>query len=168
MGLFDQVLGAIADPNAAGDNNQLSGILDAVQQLSGNGGGNADAMGSVMSIVGNYARSALQEQRSAGVDVQGLVNQFGGTGANNDAIFAIFNNSQLQSLLSEVESRTGLDRGTIESMLPTVLPIVLNFLKTGSGGSGGNSVLNGFLDADGDGDVDLGDAMKMAGQYLGR
>jgi hypothetical protein len=166
MGLFDQVLGAIADPNAAGDNNQLSGILDAVQQISG--GGNADAINSVMSIVGSHARTALQEQRNTGVDVQGLVNQFGGTGANNDAVSAIFNNSQLQGLIGEVESKTGLSQGTIESMLPTVLPLVLNFLKTGSSGQGGNSVLNGFLDADGDGDVDLGDAMKMAGQYLGR
>jgi uncharacterized protein YidB (DUF937 family) len=168
MGLFDQVLGAIADPNAAGDNNQLSGILDVVGQLTGGGQGNSDSVNSVISIVGNYARSALQEQRNTGGDVQGLVNQFGGTGANNEAVSAVFNNNQLQGLLSEVESKTGLDRGTIESMLPTVLPLVLNFLKTGSGGQGGNSVLNGFLDADGDGDVDLSDALRMAGQHLGR
>jgi hypothetical protein len=53
---------------------------------------------------------------------------------------------------------------------------VLSLLKQGSpqpvaGGStsnttGANTVLNGFLDSDGDGDVDIGDAMSMAGRFL--
>jgi hypothetical protein len=168
MSLFDQVLGAIADPNAAGDNNQLSAILDVAQQLGGGGQMNPDAINSVVSIVGNYARSALQEQRNAGGDVAGLVDQFGGTTTNDQVVNAIFSSPQLQNLFNEIESRTGIDRASIESMLPTILPLVLNFLKTGSGGQSGNSVLNSFLDADGDGDVDLGDAMRMAGQHLGR
>jgi hypothetical protein len=57
----------------------------------------------------------------------------------------------------------------IEQLLPVLVPIVLNFLKTGaSSQSGGNSVLNSFLDADNDGDVDIADAMQMATRYLGR
>jgi hypothetical protein len=54
--------------------------------------------------------------------------------------------------------------------LPTLVPLALNFLKTGNSaqnpGNSSNSVLNSFLDADGDGDVDLGDALQMAGKYL--
>ncbi|MFM7425683.1 MAG: hypothetical protein ACKO7W_11940 [Elainella sp.] len=32
--------------------------------------------------------------------------------------------------------------------------------------TGNNTVLDSFLDADGDGDVDIGDAMSMAGCFL--
>ena len=55
-------------------------------------------------------------------------------------------------------------------MLPTVLPLVLNMLQTGNdtdNPESGNSVLTSFLDADGDGDVDIADAMKMASRFLG-
>jgi hypothetical protein len=47
----------------------------------------------------------------------------------------------------------------------------LKFLQTGNNTSnpqGSNPVLNSFLDADGDGDVDIADAMKMAGRYFGQ
>jgi hypothetical protein len=51
-----------------------------------------------------------------------------------------------------------------------VVPLVLNLLKTGSNqqqsASTSNSVLNSFLDADGDGDVDIADAMRLGGQYF--
>jgi len=33
---------------------------------------------------------------------------------------------------------------------------------------GGNPVLNAFLDADGDGDVDIADAMHMAARHMTR
>jgi hypothetical protein len=57
-----------------------------------------------------------------------------------------------------------------------LVPIVLNLLKSGSSvhnpaaaqsaSAGSNPVLNSFLDANGDGNVDIGDAMSMAGRYL--
>jgi hypothetical protein len=51
-----------------------------------------------------------------------------------------------------------------------LVPLVLNLLKTGSNAQnpaqGSNPVLNTFLDADGDGDVDITDAMSMAGRFL--
>jgi hypothetical protein len=59
----------------------------------------------------------------------------------------------------------------IQSMLPMLVPLVLKFLQTGNntqGGQGGNPVLNTFLDADGDGDVDIADAMQLASRHLGR
>jgi hypothetical protein len=56
-------------------------------------------------------------------------------------------------------------------MLPTLVPLLLNFLKTGApiqDQAGANPVLNSFLDSDGDGDVDIADAMRMAGGFLGQ
>jgi hypothetical protein len=47
---------------------------------------------------------------------------------------------------------------------------VLNFLKTGSKAQhsqAGNPVLNAFLDADGDRDIDIADAILLAGRHIG-
>jgi hypothetical protein len=170
MSLFDQILGAVNNPGQEGSPNQLSSILDVVQQVSGNNQADSGAMQSVMSIVGNYARSALVEQRNAGGEeqVQQVINQFGGTQPNNQAVNALFNAPQLQGLVQEVENRTGIDGNTVMQMLPTLVPLALNFLKTGNNGQGSNSVVSSFLDADGDGSFDLGDAMQMASRYLNR
>ncbi len=57
-------------------------------------------------------------------------------------------------------------------MLPVAIPLVMNLLKRGQGnasnssGAASNSVLNSFLDADGDGDTDINDMLLMAGKYL--
>jgi hypothetical protein len=170
MSLFNQILGAINNSEQEGDSNQLAGIINTVQQLSGNNQADSGAMQSAMSIVGNYARSALVEKRDARgeEEVQQTINQFGGTQPNNQAVNALFNAPQLQGLVGEIENRTGLDSNTVMQMLPTLVPLALNFLKTGNNGQGSNSVASSFLDADGDGSFDLGDAMQMASQYLGK
>jgi hypothetical protein len=80
----------------------------------------------------------------------------------------LFSAPQLQQLIGEIESKTGMNATMIQAMLPTLVPVVLNFLKTGADTSGGNSVLNSFLDADGDGDVDMFDAMQLASRHLNR
>jgi hypothetical protein len=59
----------------------------------------------------------------------------------------------------------------INNILPQLVPLVLNFLNAGSNTQNpteaGNPVLSSFLDADGDGDVDIADAMGMMGRFLG-
>jgi hypothetical protein len=50
---------------------------------------------------------------------------------------------------------------TIQQLLPTLVPLILSFLQ-----SGGNPLLNKFLDADGNGDVDIMDAIKLASKFL--
>lgn len=174
MSLFNQILSAIDNPEQEASTNQLGGILDTVQQLSDRSSGQSPAIESAMSIVGNYTRSALREQRSQRGEgqVQQLINNFAGNGANAMAVNALFNSSQVRSMISQISSRTGLDARTIQAMLPILVPLVLNMLKTGrktsNSSMGGNSVLNSFLDSDGDGDVDVADAMRMASRYLGR
>ena len=58
-------------------------------------------------------------------------------------------------------------------MLPTLIPLVLKFLQSGATQSAGqgsvdNTVLNRFLDSDGDGDVDISDALSLAKGFLNR
>lgn len=173
MGLFDQILSAVNDPGRQANPDQLSSILGAVQGLSNNAGTDPNTTQTMMSVVGNYVRSALQQTR----DTQGpdqahaLVNQFSGTGPNPQAVNAILGPVMQQQIVQDLMQRTGLNPQTIEMMLPVLVPLALNFLQSGNStqqSQGGNSVLNAFLDGDRDGDVDLGDAMRVASQFLGR
>ena len=178
MPLFDAIMGALNNPNQQGSSDQLGSILGTVQQLTSKQGMDQNSTQAMMSIVGSYVRSALQQQRQTqGADrAEAIVNQYAGTNPNPNALQALFNPAQQQQLIQAISQRTGLNAGTIQSLLPLVIPVVLNFLKTGASQSNApnapartadsNSVLNSFLDADGDGDVDIGDAMMMAGQYL--
>ena len=173
MSLFNQILQALDNPEQAASKEQLGGILEAVQQISKDNQAPTSDLESAMSIVGQFTRSALQSQRSQGGDypVQQLINNFAGNQSSSQAIESLFGNSKLQDMIEQVSSRTGLNANVVRGMLPTLVPLILNLLKTGQNSRSlkqGNPVLNSFLDSDGDGDVDMADAMRMASQYLGR
>ena len=172
MGLFDQILSAIDNPNQQASPNQLGNILGAVEQLSGSQGVNTGTTQLAMSVLGGYVRSALQDVRSQSGDAQAqqIVNQFSGTNPNPQAVQSLFGAGQLTQIVTDIAHRTGLNNATVQAMIPVLVPLVLNLLKTGSNAQnpaqGGNPVLNTFLDADRDGDVDITDAMSMAGRFL--
>jgi hypothetical protein len=172
MGLFDQIINAIDNPSQQASSGQLGEILSTVNQLSNNANTDPSTIQSVLSVVGGYARSALQDKRAneGEQQTQQFVNQFGGTQPSTQAVQLLFNAPQIQQIVQEVENRTGLSSATIQSMLPFLVPIVLKFLQAGGNTQnpqGSNPVLNTFLDADNDGDVDIADAMRMAGRYMG-
>lgn len=176
MGLFDQILGAVNNPNQQASPDQLGMILNTVQQLSNRQGLNSSATQTALSVVGSYVRSALQQQRATRGpgQAEAIVNQFGGTNPNPSALDALFTPNQQQQVAQDVSQRTGISTNQVLALLPILVPIVLNLLKQGSQQSGSpaatgasnNTVLNGFLDADGDGDVDVGDAMSLAGRFM--
>ena len=173
MSLFNQILNAIDNPEQEASTGQLNNILDTVQQLGNSYHTQPSSIESAMSIVGNFTRSALKEQRTqrGQTQVQQLINSYAGNRASSQIINTLFSNSQIQAMIQQISSRTGLNASTIQSMLPILVPLVLNMLKTGNNtrtNQAGNSVLNSFLDTDGDGDVDVADAMRMASRYLGR
>ena len=174
MKLFDQIINAIDNPSQQGDAGQLGNIVNTVQQLSNNTGTDPSTMQSVVGMVGNYVRSALQEKQAnyGNEEAQAVVNQFGGTSPNPQAVDSLFAPFIQQQLVENIAQRTGLNGGMIQQLLPILVPLVLNFLKSGSNAQNpqgsGNPVLNSFLDADRDGDVDIADAMQMATRYLGR
>jgi hypothetical protein len=174
MGLFDQVLNAVNNPNTRGSMDDIGGILNTVQQLSGNAGTNSSTMQSAMGVVGNFVRSSLQEKRvnEGEQQAQSIVDQFSGTSPNSQAVNTLFSGGMQQQVAQAIAQRTGLDANMAMQMLPMLVPLVLKFLQSGASSknpqSGGNSVLSNFLDADGDGDVDISDAIGMASRYLGR
>ncbi|MGK7908152.1 MAG: DUF937 domain-containing protein [Synechococcus sp.] len=184
MGLFDQVVNAIADPGKQASTGQLGGILNAVGQLASSQQADSSSTQQVMSVVGGFLRSSLQERRATdGEDaVQNLVQQFSGTTPNPEAVNALLSPDQQSIAVEQASQATGLNTSTIQSMLPMVVPLILNLLQSGgqnsnaaaalagalggSQGGQGNPVLNSFLDSDGDNDVDIADALSMAGRFM--
>ncbi|MEB3886577.1 DUF937 domain-containing protein [Lyngbya sp. CCY1209] len=174
MGLFDQIVGALNDPQAQANAGQLGNLINTAQQLSTQLGASPETTQTLMSVAGGYVRSALQEKRSQEGDesVQTFVNEHGGTNPDPVAVQGLFSPQQQNQLIETVCQRTGLDSQTIQSLLPMVVPMILNFLQTGTNTQNPrqaqNPVLSGFLDADGDGDVDMADTLKMASKFLNR
>jgi len=171
MSLFNQILNAIDNPDQLANAGQIANIMGTVHQLSNNSEADTSTIQTLMSLVGKYARPALQAKRDNEGEEQtrSFVNQFSGTQPSNQAVNLLFSSPQVQQLIEEAEQRTGLAAGTIQNLLPTLVPLVLNLLQTGASSDnpqGSNSVLNSFLDSDGDGDVDITDAMKMARRFL--
>ena len=86
--------------------------------------------------------------------------------------YRLFSPNQQENLAQFAAQQTGLNMGTIQQMLPILVPLVLNLLQTGSQTrnpqGGANPVLNAFLDADRDGDVDISDAIQLASRHFRR
>ncbi|PIG92333.1 DUF937 domain-containing protein [Gloeocapsopsis sp. IPPAS B-1203] len=178
MKLFDQILGAINNPSQQASSGQLANILNTVQQLSSSYNTNPSTMQTLMSVVGSSVRSGLQQKRSRdGYDqTQAYVNQYSGASPSPQAVSGLFSQNQVQQLAQLAAQRTGLNPNMIVQMLPILVPIVLNLLQSGSRAQNApnnpqtsqNTVLDTFLDANGDGEVDIADVMQLAGRYLGQ
>jgi hypothetical protein len=172
MGLFNQILKAIDNPTQQASMAGLSNIIGTIQQTGSIYGADPDKSQMLLSMLGGYVRSALQEKReSEGEDmVKNLVNQFSGTSANPQAVFALFSQTQLAQIVPAIAEKSGLNAATIQAMLPIAIPAVLSLLKTGANNENpeqeANPVLTSFLDADGDGDMDMNDVMNLAGRFL--
>ncbi|MCF4967438.1 DUF937 domain-containing protein [Nostoc sp. CMAA1605] len=174
MGLFDQILSAVNNPNLQGNMGQIEGIINTVQDLSTTTGTDPGTIQSVIGVVGNYVRAALQQKQASqgNESAQALVNQYAGNSFDPQAVNALFSPDKQQQVAGIAAQHTGLDANTIQQLLPIVVPLVLNFLQSGSNvqnaQTAGNPVLNNFLDADGDGDVDIADAIQLASRYVRR
>jgi uncharacterized protein YidB (DUF937 family) len=161
MGLFDQILGAVGDANQLGNLAQIGSML-------ANTGANSSDMQSALSVVGNQVRSTLQEkQANEGTEaVQSIVDRFAGTSPDPQAVNSLFTPAIQQQIIETISQRTGLDMSQIQQLLPTLVPVVMNFLKAGNSQTGNNPILASFLDTDGDGDVDMADLMQLASRYM--
>jgi Bacterial protein of unknown function (DUF937) len=177
MGLLDQLMGAVANPNQQANPDQLGAIFNTVQQMSGNHGMDSNSTQAVLSALGGHVKTALQQQQqTSGADgVAAMVNQFSGLNPNAGALDALFGGNQ-QQVVQSVSQQSGVNANTIAAMLPALIPVVMSVLQSGAmnqGGApgmpqqqGGNPILNAFLDGDRDGDTDLGDLMSMAGRFM--
>ncbi|HEY9879079.1 MAG TPA: DUF937 domain-containing protein [Leptolyngbyaceae cyanobacterium] len=169
MGLFDQVLNAINDPNRQASQDQVGQLINTVQSVSQQANTNPDTVNQAVSILGSFVRSSLQETRTTQGDdaARELVREGSHSGAG--ILPRLFNNNQQQQLTQTLSQRTGLNSSQIQMLLPILIPMVMRLLQSGEStqpGSGNNSVLSSFLDADRDGDVDMGDMLNTASRFI--
>lgn len=164
MGLFDQILGAVAGASGQ-QNNEMGTIMKAVSQLSNNEGIDPSMMNSLLTAVAAQVQKALQNHPNP----QQAVADLQGTEYNPATVEVLFGDQQTQ-VAQTTAQQTGLNVSTIQAMLPTLIPIVLSMLNQGGrtqGQSGqGNPLLNAFLDADRDGDTDIHDMLNFAGRFM--
>lgn len=175
MSLFEQVLSAIHEPTKQANPTQLSQIINMVEQLSQVRGVDEQKSQTITSIVGKYVRSALKDtQQTQGIEqAEALIEKYSGTSPNTEAVNAVMTPQKQQQMAQEAATSTGLNTNVIESMLPIVIPVVLQLLQTGATkvknpGQVNNSVLQSFLDTDGDQDVDIADALSLAKRFLSK
>ncbi|PSN18387.1 hypothetical protein C7271_12815 [filamentous cyanobacterium CCP5] len=168
MGLFDQVMQAIDDPNRIASTTDLGQIAKIVQQLGQQSNASPEGMQQAVSILGGFVKSSLKETRAQQGDAaaQALVDQGSQSGAA--VIGRLFSGGQQQQIAQTVSDRTGLNMAQVQALLPTLIPIVMKLLNSGNTRQAGeinNNVLSTFLDGDGDGDVDMGDMIGMASRF---
>lgn len=170
MSLFDQILGAVNNPDQQGSMNQLGSLVNMAQQVSSQYGMDPAVTQTVMSMVGGTVQSGLQNHQDAnGLDAtQDLVQQLGSSStADPNAIASLIPRDVQQQICGAIAQRTGLDAGMVQSMLPSLIPIAMNMLQGGAAqGSSGNPLLSTFLDKNHDGNLDMGDAMGLAMQFM--
>lgn len=171
MKLFDQVMRAVNDPQKQASAGQIGQVLQVVNQLSNQQSLDASTTQALLSVVGSHVRTALSRQRAekTQAEAESLVDRFSGTQANLNAVRSIFTPQEETETVQDAAQQTGLNAQKIQSLLPLVVPLVLQFLQLGTdqqAGAGQNSILAGFLDTDNDGDADMGDAISMAGRFL--
>ena len=171
MGLFDQVMKAVADPNRRASMGQMSQIMTAAKQVAQNNNADSETMQTTMSVIGGFVRDALKQKRQTDGDeaAEALIREGSANGAA--VIPKLFQNNQINDMVSAVVSKTSLNTNQVQGILPVVLPLVMQFLGSGSAkgsatGTGQNPILTAFLDGDGDGDVDMGDMIGMAGKFM--
>ncbi|PAX55193.1 DUF937 domain-containing protein [Brunnivagina elsteri] len=171
MSIFFDLLSAINNPNQQANVSQLSSIINSVQNLTTNQGIDKSQLQSIMSIVGNQIRPALQQQEAiiGKGRLENLVSQVVISGGES-ALQSLFSPQLMQQIAETVTKQTGMNSNLIQSALPTLTSAVLSLLQMGAPQTGawGNSnpLLNSFLDTDSDGDTDLGDVMKFANRFL--
>ena len=170
MSLFDQILGAVNNPGQQGSMDQLGSLVNMAQQVSGQHGMDPAMTQTVMSMLGGAVQSGLQDHNDAnGFEAtQDLVQQLGSSAtANPNAIASLIPMDVQQQICGAIAQQTGLDAGMVQGMLPSLIPVAMQMLQ-GSAAQGGasNPLLNMFLDKNHDGNLDMGDAMGLAMQFM--
>jgi hypothetical protein len=175
MGLFFDVLSAINNPNQQASVSQLDSITSSVQKIAASQGFDAGKTQLLISALGNFIRPALNQQQSVmgSNQLENLLGRFsnnGSTIAGATSLTSMFPPQMQQQMIQSIAQKTGLSPNLLQNAIPVLIPAVLGLLNMGAskpGTGGGNPLLKAFLDADHDGDTDLGDVFKFATRFLG-
>ncbi len=171
MSLFFDVLSSINNPNQQGNIDQLSSVMTSVQQLTRSQGMNSDQVASILNALGDALQPTLKQQAATlGTgQLEAMLSKLSGAGGAA-ALAAAIPSQMRQELIESVAQRSGLNAGMIQTMLPKLLPVIIELLGMGAtkpgAVSGGNPLLKTFLDSGAPSSTDLGTVMKFAERFL--
>jgi Bacterial protein of unknown function (DUF937) len=170
MSMFFDLLSAINNPNQQASVGQLETLTGQLGQLANSNGIQPDQIQGVLSVLGQTLQPALKQQSGLGGGLlENLMGQVVNSGGGASALQSLLPAQAQQQIVQAVAQKVGLNPQMVSSVLPSLLPIVMGFFNMGSstpGSSGANPILKSFLDSDQDGDMDLGDMLKMANRFL--
>jgi hypothetical protein len=172
MNLFQTVLESIANPDHAGSQQDLHGLLNLAQLLPGVQGAQQQ-MQPILGVLGPHLQDALneQQQNKGQAAVQQTVSNLSQPGAGLQEITNLFGQERFNGLIGEISQRTGLDSQLILQFLPVLIPVVMKLLATGTHQTDPqmqNPVLNNFLGSNQNGGALLTEVFQLASQFLRR
>jgi hypothetical protein len=193
MNFFDVLVSSIQDPQAGTQKSDLEGLLGA---LLGGAPGAAPqtsarqlppgAAEGLAGTIGSVLKPALREAGQSG-GIQGIDALLGSLKQNANSPQALertLGHDRMEQMVNKAQQKSGLPADAIMSMLPVIIPALVALLQSGArqgaapssqtGATAGdplaglvsNPLLKGFLDSDGDGDVDMADLVRLGSKFL--
>ena len=172
MSLFQTILESIENPNHAGSQQDLHGLVNIAQLLPGVQGAEQHVQ-PILGVLGSHLQDALSQQRQTNGEraVQQTVSNLSQPGAGLEEIENLFGRERLDGVIGQIAQRTGLDSQLIIQYLPALIPVVMKLLASGTHQTdpqAPNPVLNNFLGGNQNGGVLLSEAFQLASQFVRR
>lgn len=195
MNFFDVLVSSIQDPQSTTQKSDLEGLLGALlggapgtapaqarQIPSGAAEGLAGTIGSTL-------KPALREAgQQGGIDgIDALLGSLKQNANSPQALERTLGRGRMDQMVTQAQQKSGLPVDSIMSMLPVIIPALVALLQSGARAGAAPSVpsartgataddpfaalasnplLKGFLDSDGDGDVDMQDLVRLGSKFL--
>lgn len=151
----------------------------------------AGAAEGLAGTVGSVLKPALREAGQQG-GIEGIDALLGSLKQNANSPQALertLGHDRMEQMVNKAQQKSGLPTGDIKSMLPVIIPALVSLLQSGARAGAApsapsvrtgatataddpfaalasNPLLKGFLDSDGDGDVDMQDLVRLGSKFL--
>jgi hypothetical protein len=171
MSLFQAIVDSIANPQHAGSNSDLQGLLNLAQLIPGVQD-TEQHVKPILDVLGPHLQEVLnnQQQTQGQTAAQQTVSNLSQPGVGVQELQNLFGADRFNSIIGEIASRTGLDQQVILGALPIVIPIIMKLLAGGTNQSNPqaeNPVLSNFLGGQNGGAL-LTEALSLASQFIKR
>jgi hypothetical protein len=171
MSLFQAIIDSISNPQHAGSNSDLQGLMNLAQLVPGVQD-TEQHVKPILDVLGPHLQDVLNnQQQTQGSEVtQQTVTNLSQPGVGVQELQNLFGADRFSGIIGEIASRTGLDQQVILGALPIVVPIIMKLLAGGTNQSDSqapNPVLNSFLGGQNGGTL-LTEAFSLASQFMKR
>ncbi|HEV3210780.1 MAG TPA: DUF937 domain-containing protein [Chthoniobacterales bacterium] len=172
MSFFQTILDSIENPNHAGSQQDLSGLLNVAQALPLGQAGRQNLQ-PILCVLGAHLQDVLnqQQQNSGQAAVQQTVTNLSQPGVGVQQVQNLFGQERFNGLIDEISQRTGLNSQLVLGLLPMLIPVLMKLLATGNHQSdpqAPNPVLDNFLGSSQNGGALLTEAFQLASRFLQR